>query len=237
MSIEASRWKYTWFLLSLDRVTQLWPELWIRTRDPVALHAKLQQILRPYLSGERFYHEAQRMSVDVLQAVEASFGIETVTALRNWCTYVLVDGGSDRAQEFFWSSLCAKLANGGGDLPPPLRERCHAVTMNMQRRRAVLKAKLETARQTPLSPWDQQIVALSHGTAEDADTAIAGIVKLNAFAEAWKEECVDLSSEQLVAMREAVEQVRTELDMADVEIGIPGIWLYELADSIAPITR
>lgn len=230
MSNAASRWKHALFLMSLDRAAHLWQDLWLQVEQPAQVRTALQRLLVPYLSDERFYHEAERIAVDALRGIQAHFGTDTVVILRDWCAHVLVNGGADRAQEDYWAAISVQLANGVGELSSPLYERCRLLHANVQRRRAVLKESFALLRRDPASDWDRQIVLFSHGDLQDADNYLAVTATLNAFAEAWSEECADLEPEELVALRDAVEPFRSELGMQDVEVGVPGIWAYELGD-------
>lgn len=99
MSIDPGRWKSLWLLLSLDRIAPLWTDLWLPGGRQISLQAQLQEILAPYLDDDRFFHEAEAISLDVLRGIELSNGSTLISFLRDWCMHVFIEEGPDRAQE------------------------------------------------------------------------------------------------------------------------------------------
>ncbi len=230
MPIELRRWKRMWFLLSLDRVGLFWLPLWLPARNPGGIRKMLQDTLAPYLTGERFYHEAYSMTMQVMDRLVALEGPAALARLRDWCVHVLVDAGPDRAQESYWSSISASVGKGAGTVPEWVRERFRAVNENKRRRKEVLEAQRRTQAGNSPSKWDESILPFTHSTADDVDTTIRLIISLNSFSEAWRDECGDLSTEELVTLGEVVQPLKGELSMMEVSIEPPGLWLHEVGD-------
>lgn len=96
---------------------------------------------------------------------------------------------------------------------------------------------MEANSRRPLDTWDERILPYSHGTVKDVDTTIKLISEQNLFVLSWRDECSDLSIEELHQMAVAVQPFKEELGMEGVEIQTPGIWVHELTDFLKAAER
>src|SRR5262245_9515728 len=103
--MKENRWLAVWRFLSLDRTRPYFPDLWLSFRDPGDFQNGVRHVLEPSLTPAKYFVDAGRVHLEISRWVAESFGPFALPTLRDWNTYIFLDGEGDGWTESMWASF------------------------------------------------------------------------------------------------------------------------------------
>jgi len=153
---------------------------------------------------------------------------------------VFVQGGSDRVEEFVWQILAYELFQRAnelklkGDVVSALQE-FHQL---LEKRATTFKKRVVITSESPLSPWDQEVIAAEGASPEIVFDSITAICTFNNFALSWHEACTNGGTDLLeglfeLALKLAAEDTSGRLIFSADTLPFPSSWELDLETSLA----
>jgi len=231
------RWRRAWSVLSLDRSTSFFRELWLWIDAPPTFQASLRGMMAPWvLSADVFYDEAGDFEYALSVWFVKEFGPERYWHLSDWVQRIFVEGGADRATEFLWGMLLHEIghmASADSTLSSgthsAIVELCEAVKRSSRQ----LEERVTDAMERPLSRWDTDILRVeSDGDidthTDDIANTIGLIMDYNLFLEVWDQYCAHLTSLELRHLYRVGVDIASRKGFGEEDhrnrIAFPGSW-------------
>jgi hypothetical protein len=106
--VDYDRWRSVWVFLSSGMVSKCTTELWLDFLSDGQSFEWIAERLEAWFPRPEFKQEFRLVHHDLISQFEHKHGPAAVFELTAWKDYVFIHGGSDRASEAFWSSICYK---------------------------------------------------------------------------------------------------------------------------------